>query len=109
MTTFDKREGAFENKFAHDKEVAFKVHARRNKLIAQWAASQMHYNSERTEQYIEIMLETVIKENDDDDVIARLQADFKVAGIAMEEVSLRKQLLLAGQQAQTEILSMINK
>ena len=32
MTTFDDRQTAFENKFAHDAELQFKVSARRDKL-----------------------------------------------------------------------------
>mgnify|MGYP001554125114 FL=1 len=33
MSTFDDRENAFENKFAHDAEMTFKAEARRNKLL----------------------------------------------------------------------------
>ena len=38
MTTFDKREEGFEAKFAHDEELRFLALARRNKLLAAWAA-----------------------------------------------------------------------
>ena len=41
MTTFDDRENAFENKFAHDEELRFKAEARRNKLLGLWAAGLM--------------------------------------------------------------------
>ena len=41
MTTFDDRENAFENKFAHDAEMQFKAEARRNKLLGLWAADLM--------------------------------------------------------------------
>jgi hypothetical protein len=40
MTTFDKRENAFEERFAHDAELQFKITARRNKLVGQWAAEK---------------------------------------------------------------------
>ncbi len=40
MTGFDSRREAFENKFAHDEALRFKVVARRNKLLGLWAASQ---------------------------------------------------------------------
>ena len=33
MTTFDDRENAFENKFAHDAEIVFRAEARRIKLV----------------------------------------------------------------------------
>ena len=35
MTTFDDRENAFENKFAHDAETAFRILARRNRLLGE--------------------------------------------------------------------------
>ena len=41
MTTFDDRERAEEAKFAHDEEMMFRIHARRNRLLGQWAAERM--------------------------------------------------------------------
>ena len=38
MTTFDDREKGFERKFAHDEEQEFKVAARRNRMLGEWAA-----------------------------------------------------------------------
>ena len=38
MNTFNDREAAYENKFAHDAETQFKIDARRNKLLGLWAA-----------------------------------------------------------------------
>ena len=41
MTNFNDREKAFETKFARDEEMAFRVLARRNRLLGQWAAREM--------------------------------------------------------------------
>ena len=41
MTTFDAREQAFEAKFAYDEEFAFRVTARRDKLIAHWLGTRL--------------------------------------------------------------------
>ena len=41
MTTFDKRERAFEKKFAQDEEIAFKANVRRNKFVGLWAAEKL--------------------------------------------------------------------
>ena len=41
MTTFDDREKAFENMFAHDQEMEFRIQARRNRLLGEWAAAKM--------------------------------------------------------------------
>ena len=49
MTTFDSRENAFENKFAHDAELQFQVSARRNKLLGVWAAGLMGLTAAETD------------------------------------------------------------
>ena len=41
MTTFDKREEAFEKQFALDEEQKFKAVARRNKLFGLWVAEKL--------------------------------------------------------------------
>ena len=44
MSSFDEREKSFEKKFAHDEELQFKVSARRNKYIGEWASKILGYN-----------------------------------------------------------------
>ena len=51
MTTFDKREEAFEQQFAHDEELRFKATARRNKLIGLWAAEKMGLSGAEADSY----------------------------------------------------------
>ena len=41
MTTFDDRERAFEAKYARDEEMQFRIIARRNRLLGEWAARLM--------------------------------------------------------------------
>ena len=51
MTTFDKREEAFEQQFAHDEELRFKATARRNKLLGLWAAEKLGLTGADAENY----------------------------------------------------------
>ena len=51
MTTFDKREDAYEKKFAHDEELRFKANARRNKLLGLWAAEKLGKSGDDVEAY----------------------------------------------------------
>ena len=51
MTTFDDRENAFENKFAHDEEMKFRAEARRNKLLGLWAADLMGKSGAEADAY----------------------------------------------------------
>lgn len=103
MTTFDKREDASENRYMHDQEVEFKVHARRNKIIAIWAAEKMHYDEAHTKLYIQTLLETVLKVNDDDDVINRVFADLQKNSISITQDEVHRQLLLSEKQAREEL------
>ena len=44
MSSFDERAKSFEKKFAHDEELQFKVNARKNKYLGQWASQILGYN-----------------------------------------------------------------
>ena len=46
MTTFDDREKGYEKKFALDQDLKFRSEARRNKMLAEWAAA-IEQSSER--------------------------------------------------------------
>ncbi len=49
MTQFDDRERAFKSKFAHDEEMRFRIIARRNRLLGEWAARQMGLSEAETQ------------------------------------------------------------
>jgi hypothetical protein len=51
MTTFDKREEAFERQFALDEELKFKAEARRNRLFGLWAAERLGKTGPEAETY----------------------------------------------------------
>ena len=44
MNKFDEREKSFEKKFQMDEELQFKVEARSNKYLGEWASSQVRKN-----------------------------------------------------------------
>ena len=52
MDTFSAREQAFEMAFAHDAEVRFRILARRNALLAHWAADRLGYTGDTAARYI---------------------------------------------------------
>jgi hypothetical protein len=51
MTTFDKREEAFERQFALDEELKFKADARRNRLLGAWVAEQIGLSGDAATSY----------------------------------------------------------
>ena len=51
MTSFEDRERAEEAKFARDAETQFRIQARRNRLLGEWAAERMSLSQAETEAY----------------------------------------------------------
>ena len=92
MTTFDDRERAFEAKYAHDEEMAFRVTARRNRLLGNWAAAQMGLTPEETDAYAKAVVQADFEESGDDDVIRKLLGDLLAAGVETEEGTVRQAL-----------------
>jgi hypothetical protein len=92
MTTFDDREHAFENKFARDEEMAFRVTARRNRLLGQWAAALMKLTPEETDAYSKAVVQAEFEEAGDEDVVRKLLGDLTAAGVETDEAMVRAAL-----------------
>lgn len=104
MTTFDDRERAFEAKYAHDQDMAFRVTARRNKLVGQWAAAQMGLTPEETDSYAKAVVQADFEESGDDDVIRKLLGDLLAAGIETDEATVRAALATQTIEARRQLM-----
>lgn len=89
MTSFSDREKAFENKFARDEEMLFRVTARRNRLVGQWAAAKMGLTAEESDAYAKSVVQADFEEAGDDDVMRKLHGDLISAGIDIDEAGVR--------------------
>lgn len=92
MTTFDDREHAFEAKFARDEEMAFRVTARRNRLLGQWAAAKMGLTPEETDAYARAVVQAEFEEAGDEDVVRKLLGDLTAADVPVDEAAVRRAL-----------------
>ena len=92
MTTFDDRERAFEAKFAHDDELRFRVTARRNRLLGEWAARQMGLSDAETDAYAKEVVRADFEEAGDEDVIRKVLGDLTSAGVESDEAQIREAL-----------------
>ena len=90
MTTFDDRERAFETKYARDEEMQFRVTARRNRLLGQWAATQMKLTKEESDAYATAVVQADFEEAGDEDVIRKLVSDLTAAGVEIDEPAIRR-------------------
>lgn len=92
MTTFDDRERSFEAKFARDEEMAFRITARRNRLVAQWAAGLMQLTPAETNAYAKAVVQADFEEAGDEDVVRKLMGDLVAAGVDVDEAAVRRAL-----------------
>ena len=104
MTTFDERERAFEAGFAHDQEMAFRVIARRNRLLGVWAAEKMGLTPAETDAYARAVVQAEFEEAGDEDVVRKLLGDLTSAGVDVDEASIRVELDLKTIDARRQLL-----
>jgi hypothetical protein len=90
MTTFDDRERAFEAKFARDEDMAFRIIARRNRLLGQWAAARLNLTPEETDAYAKAVVQADFEEAGDEDVIRKLLGDLLAAGVEVDDATIRQ-------------------
>ena len=86
MSSFDEREKSFEKKFAHDQELQFKVSARRNKYIGEWASKILGYDKEKEKEYILSVIKADFAEAGDEDVFRKIKDDLKNHDISDEDI-----------------------
>ena len=86
MSSFDERKKGFEKKFAHDEELQFKVNARRNKYLGQWASKLLGYDEEKEKDYIQSVIKADFAEVGDEDVFRKIYKDLKNHNISEEEI-----------------------
>jgi hypothetical protein len=90
MTSFDDREKGFERKFALDEEQEFKATARRNRMLAEWAAGLMGLAT--PDEYIRAVIKSDFEQPGDDDVLRKVFGDLKGSGVAATEGEVRMKM-----------------
>jgi hypothetical protein len=91
-SSFEKREQAQEAKYAHDSEIAFKVSARRNKLLGLWAAELMGMSGADAEAYAKQTVMSDFDEPGDEDVFRKVMGDLTTAKVEMSDHDLRRKM-----------------
>ena len=86
MSSFDEREKSFEKKFAHDEELQFKISARKNKYLGEWASNILGHKDEKEKEYTQSVIKADFAETGDGDVFRKLKEDLKDHNISDEEI-----------------------
>ena len=102
MNKFNEREKSFEKKFAKDQELQFKVVARSNKYLGEWASLKLGKNDEEKKNYIQEIIKADMEEAGNEDVFRKIKKDFQSALISIEESEIRNQMEIALSRAKKD-------
>lgn len=92
MTSFEDRERAEEAKYARDADTQFRIQARRNRLVGEWAAERMRLSPAETDAYAKAVVQADFEEAGDEDVIRKILGDLTAAGVDSTEAEVRAAL-----------------
>ena len=95
MNKFDERGKSFEKKFQMDEELQFKVAARSNKYLGEWASSKLGKNEEEKANYVQEIIKADMEQAGTEDVFRKIKKDFQTASISIEETEIRDQMAKA--------------
>lgn len=90
MSGFDDREKSEERKFAVKEEMAFRIAARRDKLLGLWAAGLMGISGAAAEAYAKEIVVADLEEPGEEDVFRRIRADFDAKGVTQSDHQIRR-------------------
>ena len=105
MNDFRDREKGEERKFAMDAETAFRVAARRNRMLGHWAAEKMGLGPEETEAYGKAVIQADFEEAGDEDVIRKVLGDLVAAGCDVDDAGVRAALEEKSIEARRQLMS----
>jgi hypothetical protein len=93
MTTFDKREEAFEKQFVHDADLKFRAEARRNKMLGLWIAEMLGKSGTEADAYAREVVTADIDGAGDAGVLSKVMADLAAGRIALDEEAVRAKMI----------------
>ena len=105
MSTFDKREDAFEKRYVHDEEMQFKAVARRNRLLGQWAAEKLGLSGDDAVEYAKAVVRADFEEPGEEDVFRKIRGDFDEAKVEQSDHQIRRTMEELMAEAITQVKS----
>lgn len=104
MTDFKDRERGEEAKYALDEDTQFRVTARSNRLLGQWAAAKMGLTAEETDAYAKSVVQADFEEGGHEDVIRKVLGDLTAAGVEIDEAEVRSALEAKNVEARRQLM-----
>ena len=90
MSQFDEPDNSFEAKLAQDDEMLFRILARRNRLLGEWASRLMGLSAAEAEAYSKDLVRADFEGAGGKDVVLKLLGDLTGAGVEIDEDRIRE-------------------
>lgn len=90
MFSFDK--SSYENKLLDLLQRNFFRTARKNKILAKWAAGRMGYDEKTRLRYVRNIIFSYLLVPNDRKIIDRIKSDFKAAGVVVSEDTIKQKI-----------------
>lgn len=103
MNSFRHSGQSSEDHHALGAEREFRIAARRNKLLGQWAAERLGLDDEATRDYVARVIAADMAAPGHDDVVAAVLSDLRTAGIVCDDEEVRRKLLACESEARAQI------
>ena len=88
---FEDRERGYEAKWAHDAETLFRMRARRDTRLGEWAAARMDLHDSVIDDYVAAVVEAGMSGKTPDPVLEKIRADFQAKGVTCSDADLQAQ------------------
>ena len=103
MTTFDEREKSYERRFQQEQELAFKIKARRNKLLGLWAAERLGLKGEAAKAYARDIVALDVQKQGDEKIVAKIADDLAKKSVAIDAERVRVELARWAAEAKRQL------
>ena len=97
---FEDRERGYEAKWAHDAETLFRIRARRDTRLGEWAAARMNLHDSVIDDYVAALVDAGVSGKTPDPVLEKIRADFQAKGVACADADLQAQARTFGTAAE---------
>lgn len=90
MSQFDERDRSIESQLVQDEDMLFRILARRNRLLGEWASGLMDLSEAETEAYSKDLVRADFEGGDGKDVSLKLLGDLTAAGVEIDQDRIRE-------------------
>lgn len=104
MTQFDDSDRDLEARLARDDEMLFRILARRNRLLGEWAAGRMGLSEAETEAYAKDLVRADFEGGGGKDVVLKMLGDMTAAGVDVDENQIREAIKVKLVEARRQLI-----